>query len=66
MSATVKIEANINMSSQGVSYSEEIDTELAPEQWAALTDEQRQAHVEPIVQGWFDNLVQYGWAEVAR
>ena len=63
---TVKIEASISMSSQGVSYREELDTELTREQWDALTEEERAEHVEPIVEEWFENLVQYGWGEVSE
>lgn len=61
---TVKIEANLNMSSQRVTYSEELDTELTREQWDALTEEQREERVRPIVDEWFEDLVQYGWGEV--
>lgn len=64
MSDTVKIEANISMSLEGVSYSEELDTELTREQWGALTEDEQAKHVEPIVEGWFENLVQYGWGVV--
>lgn len=64
MSDTVKINANISMSSQRVSYSEDLDTELTREQWDALTDEERAEHVEPIMEEWFENLVQYGWGVV--
>lgn len=64
MGDTVKIEANLSMSSQGVSYSEELDTELTREQWDALTEDEQQEHVHPIVEEWFENLVQYGWGEL--
>jgi hypothetical protein len=63
---TVKIEASISMSSQSVSYREELDTELTREQWDALTEEERAERVEPIVQDWFESLVQYGWGEVGE
>lgn len=63
MGDTVKIEANLSMSSQGVSYSEELDTELTREQWDALTEEEQEQHARPIVEEWFENLVQYGWGE---
>jgi hypothetical protein len=65
MSDTVKINANLSMSSQGVSYGEDLDTELTREQWDALTEEKRAEHVEPIVDEWFESLVQYGWGEVS-
>lgn len=61
---TVKIEASLSMSSQGVSVTDELDTELTRERWDALTYEEQEEHVQPIVEGWFENLVQYGWGEV--
>lgn len=64
MNDTVKIEANLSMSSQRVSVTEILDTELTREQWDALTEDQRREHVEPIVDAWFEDLVQYGWGEV--
>jgi hypothetical protein len=61
---TVKIEASLSMSSQRVSVTEELDTELTREQWDALTEDQKEEHVQPIVEGWFEHLVQYGWGEL--
>ncbi|MFD9950810.1 hypothetical protein ACFWYW_58710 [Nonomuraea sp. NPDC059023] len=63
---TVKVEANLCMSSQGVSLSDEIDTGLTREQWDALSEDEQEEHVKPFVEDWFENLVQYGWNEIAE
>jgi hypothetical protein len=61
---TVKIQASLSASIAGFSHQEEIDTELTREQWDALTEEEKQQHVGPMVDDWFENYVPYGWGEI--